>query len=175
MLRNWLVEHMIGGHMGIGNPSIDGLFMDDYWCSSLICDADPTVLGCPCDDPVQGATEIDENQQADMGLTDEDIRDITLAWNETMSAVERHLLRNDAYSWWLMKNQQNANAYPVLMSNDTCVEQLREACNASSPYQNAPYLFGLTINGTANSPQQLDQDVAFFFTVAGAIRVARLG
>lgn len=167
MLRNWLVQELIGGATGIGSPSVDGLFMDDYWCSNLICAADPTVAGCPCNDPVQGATEIDTNQQVDMGLSDEDIRDITLAWNETMSAVENHLLESGAYSWWLIANQANANAMPLMMSKETCIAQLQEACSPSSSWQREPQLFGLTINSTAHSPQQLEQDVGFFLLARG--------
>ena len=42
---------------------MDGLFLDDFWCSNAI--------NGTCTDPVQGATEIDANQQVDMGLSDE--------------------------------------------------------------------------------------------------------
>lgn len=170
MLREWLIQHHIGGPTGIGSPSIDGLFMDDFWCSTLICDAhNNTVASCPCNDPVQGATEVDKLQQQDMGLSDEDIRDITLAWNETMGAIERYLLDNKAYSWWLIENQENANAAPKLLDSDAtkCTQQLREACDASSSWQQNPQIFGLTINSTANRPQQLEQDVAFFLLARG--------
>lgn len=174
MLRDWLVEHHVGGPTGIGSPSIDGLFMDDYWCSTLICDAhNDTVAGCPCDDKVQGATEVNVWQQRDMGLSDEDIRDITLGWNETMTAIEKKLLDENAYSWWLMDHQANANAYPHLLNSNAtkCLKQLREACRwpwqSSSPWQQRPQLFGLTINGTEHAPQQLEQDVAFFLLARG--------
>lgn len=165
MLRQWLIKEHIGGHAGLGSSSIKGFFMDDYWCSNLLCSANPSVAGCPCRDPVQGPTEIDRNSQVDMGLSDEDIRDITLAWNETMTAVEKAVLEAEGYTWWLMAGQANANAMPSLLKHATCAAQLREACAESSEWQKYPKLFGLTVNGSA--PAQLEQDVAFFLLARG--------
>jgi hypothetical protein len=125
MLRDWLVAQHIGGPNGIGHPDIDGLFIDDFWCSNLICEADPSVASCPCNDPVQGPTEINRDAQLDMGLSDEDVRDLTLAWNETMGAVQESILAKGAYTWSLMFGQGNANAAPQTVDKVTCVEKLR--------------------------------------------------
>ncbi|CAE8624234.1 unnamed protein product [Polarella glacialis] len=167
MLRDWLIKEHIGGPAGLRNPSVHGFFMDDYWCSNLICAQDPSVAGCPCRDPVQGPTEVDKNNQADMGLSDEDVRDIALGWNETMAAVEKSILGAGAYTWWLMDGQTNANAGPTLLKRDTCASQLRGACTESSHWQRSPQLFGLTINSSAVAPAQLEQDVAFFQLARG--------
>ena len=35
-----------------GSPAVDGMFIDDYWCSNLICSEHPNTAGCPCSDPV---------------------------------------------------------------------------------------------------------------------------
>jgi len=168
MLRDWLINEHIGGSMGLMSSSIDGVFMDDFWCSDLICEADPATPSCPCNDPVQGPTEFDRNNQLDMGLSDEEVEEITLAWNETMSAVENAILERKAYTWWLMAGQENANAMPTLLSRETCASQLRDACSPESKWQLAPQLFGLTINNTIHRPAQLDQDVAFFLLARGA-------
>ncbi|GAB5362746.1 hypothetical protein AAMO2058_000824700 [Amorphochlora amoebiformis] len=45
MLRNWILNELVLGPTAIGDKNIDGLFMDDYWCSNLICEEDPTVHG----------------------------------------------------------------------------------------------------------------------------------
>eukprot|EP00466_Bigelowiella_natans_P011392 jgi/Bigna1/78316/fgenesh1_pg.54_\ len=93
MLRDWLLDEIISSDIsGLGNANIDGFFIDDYWCSNLICKSDPSVAGCPCNDPEQGPTEIDKYSQVDMGLSDEEIADITRAWNETMGAVQERIL-----------------------------------------------------------------------------------
>ena len=70
-----------------------------------------------------------------MGLSDEDIRALTLAWNETMGAVQRAILKAGGYTWSLMAGQQNANAAPERLSKHACVEQLRSACSPSSDWQ----------------------------------------
>jgi len=165
MLRDWLVNEFILGATGLGSPSIHGFFMDDYWCSNEICRASPATPGCPCGDPVQGPTEEDKNSQADMGLSDEDVKDITLAWNSTMTAVEEAILKHGGYTWWLMEGQVNANAMPVLLKSSTCTSQLRDACSAGSSWQTLPKLFGLTVNSSA--PVQLEQDMAFFLLARG--------
>lgn len=167
MLREWLVNEHFLGASGLGNPSISGFFVDDFWCSDLICKANPHVAACPCGDPVQGPTEIDRNSQADMGLTDEEIRDITLAWNETVSAMEEAILKKGGYTWWLMAGQSNAGASPDGLAKASCAAQLRAACKSDSEWQMLPKLFGLTINSTVTAPSQLEQDVAFFLLARG--------
>jgi hypothetical protein len=78
MLRNWLVKEHILGPKGLGDPAVDGTFIDDFWCSNQICKETPSIRGCPCNDPVQGPTEIDKYSQEDMALSDQEIKDITL-------------------------------------------------------------------------------------------------
>jgi hypothetical protein len=55
MLRQFLLDSVIGGPNGVDNPAIDGLFIDDFWCSNL--------MNGSCSDPVQGPSEIDKNSQ----------------------------------------------------------------------------------------------------------------
>eukprot|EP00471_Norrisiella_sphaerica_P000396 CAMPEP_0184488090 /NCGR_PEP_ID=MMETSP0113_2-20130426/10521_1 /TAXON_ID=91329 /ORGANISM="Norrisiella sphaerica, Strain BC52" /LENGTH=420 /DNA_ID=CAMNT_0026870567 /DNA_START=299 /DNA_END=1561 /DNA_ORIENTATION=- len=164
-LRQWIVDSLINGPAGLGDKNIDGFFIDDYWCSNLLCQRDPTIAGCPCDDPVQGPTEVEPHSQLDMGLSDEDVRDLTLAWNKTMEAAQRAILKSQGYTWSLIKNQENANASPEELKADSCFEQLREACNATSKWQNHPMLFGVQHNGS--NMTQFNQDLAFFLLARG--------
>ena len=56
-LREFLINELFLGKTGMGDDSITGFFVDDYWCSDLICqESGNTVAGCPCGDPVQGPT-----------------------------------------------------------------------------------------------------------------------
>uniref|UniRef100_A0A7S3LLT8 Uncharacterized protein n=2 Tax=Aplanochytrium stocchinoi TaxID=215587 RepID=A0A7S3LLT8_9STRA len=168
-LREWLLKEHILSETGLASDSIDGFFIDDYWCSDLICKTNSHIQGCPCHDPVQGPTEIDKNSQLDMGLSDEDIRDITLAWNETMGQVQRAILDANGYTWTLIEKQQNANAMPTLLMKGNCVEQLRAACLGGEDYKfwhENPRLVGLT-HSKEQKLTQLEQDVAFFLLVRG--------
>jgi hypothetical protein len=167
-VADWLIENHILSDTAIGSPSVDGMFMDDFWCSNLVCEeSNNEVSGCPCNDPVQGATEVDANQQKDMGLSDEDIRDLYYGWDETMQKVQQAILDNGAYTWSLIKGQDNANASPTMLSPDTCASALRSACDANSDWQQLTNLFGISYDGTTQTFPQLEQEVAFFLLARG--------
>ena len=172
MLRDWIVNEHIGGPAGLGDPAIDGFFIDDYWCSTKNCEENPSMRGlhksCPCHDPVQGATEIDSHQQKDMGLSDDEIKDITLAWNITMGAVQAKILKEKGYTWSLIPGQENADASPIMMKNSTCAAMLRAICTDGSVgrWQKYSTLFGLTTGPNQTLPQ-LEQDIAFFSIARG--------
>ena len=167
MLRDWIVNEHIGGPAGLGDPAIDGFFIDDFWCSDLICKENPHIC-THCTDPVQGPTEIDSHSQKDMGLTDEAIKDITLAWNITMGAVQAKILKEKGYTWSLIPGQENANASPIMMKNSTCAAMLRAICTdgKAGRWQKYSTLFGLTTGPNQTLPQ-LEQDIAFFSIARG--------
>jgi hypothetical protein len=174
MLRRWIVEELILGPTAVGHPAVNGLFLDDYWCSDLLCEASRNHSpGCPCNDPLQGPTEIDKYAHVDMDLSNEDIRDITLEWNKTMMEVQEALLNHEAYTWSLMFRQENANASPFLLKASECVRALKEACSQTSIWQRLPIIFGFTVNGTVFT--QLSQDLAFFLLVRGPFAYAGWG
>ena len=102
-----------------------------------------------------------------MGLTDEDVRDLTLGWNATMTAVQKAILAANGYTWSLMKGQENANAEPTLLNRTLCTSQLRAACQPSSFFQTEANLFGLTFNQSTLALLQLQQDIAFFLLARG--------
>jgi hypothetical protein len=175
MLREWILEELILGDTAVGHAAIDGLFLDDYWCSDLICDTLPQTDGCPCDDPVQGPTEIDVHSQIDMGLSDKDILEITIEWSKTMSAAQSAILKLGAYTWSLFPGQENANAMPTMLSSNAsdCIAALKEACMPNSTWQRLPLLFGFSVNGTVLT--QLEQDLAFFLLARGPYTYAGWG
>jgi hypothetical protein len=165
MLREWLVREHIGGAAGLSSPAVDGMFVDDFWCSDVLCAAEPGTAGCPCTDPVQGPTEVDRYFQYDSGLSDDAIALLTLEWNRTMSAFQASVLAAGAYTWSLIPGQENANASPDLLHASSCAAAARARCGAAAPTQSQSWLFGLTHNGSA--PAQVEQDVAFFLLARG--------
>ena len=70
-----------------------------------------------------------------MGLTDQEIKDITLGWFETMEAVGSAILAADGYTWSLMPGQTMANASPQKVSKATCAAALTAACKSDSSWQ----------------------------------------
>jgi len=190
-LRDFLVHEVILGALATnsdGSLIVDGLFLDDFWCSDLICnETNNQTAGCPCHDPVQGPTEIDRYAVADMKLADADVRDITVEYNKTMTAIHRALLNHKAYTWSLIPDQENANAMPVLLTQPQCAHLLREnACtnedgdgskDTAPLWQRLPLLFGFTVgsvNGTA-ALTQLEVDLAFFLLARGPFAFAGWG
>ena len=59
-----------------------------------------------------------------MGLSDQDIADITVGWLETMTAAQNYIVQQGGYTWSLIPGQSNANAMPQLLSKDTCALQM---------------------------------------------------
>jgi len=165
MLRDWIVNELIAGPTGTGAPEIDGLFIDDYWCSDMLCKEHPGTASCPCGDPVQGPTEINKYNQVDMGLSDDDVKEITMAWNVTMAAVQQKMLDTKAYTWSLIQGQENANAAPLKLDQQGCYSALTDATKADSDWQMFPQIFGFTVNGT--TLPQFKQDLAYFLIARG--------
>jgi hypothetical protein len=161
MLTNWLVNEYILGETGLGSPYVDGFFIDDFWCSNLINGSKN------CNDPVQGPSEIDKYNQGDMGLSDQDVADITWGWLANMEAVQRAILKAGGYTWSLMPRQDNANAMPILVNSTNCHTYMESACHKHNPYLNAPLLSGLSFNDTLQKFPFLEQQVASFLLMRG--------
>lgn len=109
-----------------------------------------------------------------MGLSDRYIKDLTLAWNATMGAVETMMLANKGYTWSLMDNENNANASPLmlkggkgLVAQAECVEQLTAACSKTSTFQTRSKLFGVAFNSSSLKLTHLEQDIAFSLLARG--------
>jgi len=150
----------------VDGPAVDGLFIDDFWCASLVNGSGA------CTDPVQGPTEIDAHAAADMGLDDAAIAALTAGWLETMTAAQAYIVAAGAYTWSLVPGQDNANAQPRLLgsSPEACSAFLAPACGGASvsPWEAAPLLMGLTTSGNASDPlPQAAQDVAAFLLARG--------
>eukprot|EP01061_Rhynchopus_euleeides_P026720 TRINITY_DN43531_c0_g1_i1.p1 TRINITY_DN43531_c0_g1~~TRINITY_DN43531_c0_g1_i1.p1 ORF type:complete len:453 (+),score=152.80 TRINITY_DN43531_c0_g1_i1:179-1360(+) len=159
MLRDFLINEVILGASSVGHPDIDGLFIDDFWCSSLVNGSHA------CTDPVQGPSEVDSHNQADMGLSDNDVRDITEAFYVTMTAAQEAILKAKAYTWSLFPGQQNANAMPELNSKAKCAANMRSWCG-SHPWEELPLMFGLNM-GTNHTLPSLEADLATFLLIRG--------
>ena len=157
MLRNFLIQETILSSSAVGHPDIDGLFIDDFWCSNL--------LNGSCTDPVQGPSEVDKYNQVDMGLSDQDVLDITNEYYITMTAAQEAILQAKAYTWSLFPGQQNANAAPVLNNEKNCQKQMEEWCD-THPWEELPFMFGLNMGSNHTLPS-LKADLATFLLARG--------
>eukprot|EP01048_Picozoa_sp_COSAG05_P012010 COSAG05_NODE_1174_length_5617_cov_33.367162_2_plen_384_part_00 len=126
MLQDWLVNEYILGPNAVGNVNITGVFIDDFWC-----------YGSSCTDPVAGASEIDKYQQVDMGLSDAEIKDISIGWRANMEAVHKALIKHKAFAWDLFPNQHDAGcgAGPEI-SKSSCHAILSHQCASAAEDDN---------------------------------------
>jgi hypothetical protein len=103
-----------------------------------------------------------------MGLTDEDIRDITVGWLQTMTAAQAALVGAGGYTWSLLPGQENANAQPLMLAKGApCSARVRAACGGA--WEPAPLVMGLTpgANLTADPLPLLQPELAAFLLMRG--------
>jgi hypothetical protein len=131
---------------------------DDFWCS--------TLLNGTCTDPAQGPTEMEIHAVADMGLSDEDVRDITLGWLAGMTAAQEAILARGKYTWSLIPGQDNADASPVVVTQTSCAARMAAACAPTNEYLSAPLLHGVAFNA-AGDLANVDADIAAFLLMRG--------
>lgn len=158
--REWLVNEFIMGPTAIGHPDIDFLFIDDFWCS--------LATNKTCSDPVAGPSEINAHSQADMGLSDTDLEDITNGWLQTMTAAQEAMVSANAFTWSLLPGQQNANASPHMIDAASCASQLRSSCSAATnPWTELPLVMGVSPGNSSNPLPMVEQEVAAFLLMRG--------
>lgn len=163
-LTQYIIDNVVFGPHALGSDLIDIVFIDDFWCSNLL-----NGTGA-CTDPVQGPTEVDPNSQADMGLSDEDVRALTEGWLAGFTAVQAAILAAGKYAWSLMPGQDNANAMPLVLPGDAagCAAAVRAGC--AGAFARAPLLAGLYYNASgppAGAWPHAAQDVAGFLLMRG--------
>ena len=163
-VRDFLVEVITGpAFLGAdGGNLVSGLFIDDFWCSDIV-----NGTGA-CTDPVQGPTEIDAHSQRDMGLSDEDVRDITVGWLDTMTRAQAAIVAAGGYTWSLIPGQDNANAQPLMLApGASACGAIRAACAPGALWQRAPLLLGLTPGNASRWLPRLEEEIAAFLLMRG--------
>lgn len=102
-----------------------------------------------------------------MGLSDADIRDLTVGWLETQTAAQATVLARGGYTWSLIPGQDNANASPLMLTPGNCAATVRRACAPTSPWLTAPLLLGLTPGTPAAPLPRLAAELAAFQLMRG--------
>jgi hypothetical protein len=166
-VRDFLVDLLLGpSFLGAGGAPaalISGLFLDDFWCSSLL-----NGTGA-CTDPAQGPTEVEAHSVADMGLSDADVADITQGKLATTTPVQASKVGAGGYPCSLLPGQDNANAQPLALAQGAgCSAFLRAACAPGALWQRAPLVLGLTPGSAATGPlPHLAPELAAFLLARG--------
>ena len=147
------------GPNGLANENVDGFYLDDHWT---------TYTGC-------GATEEDQNCNADMGLSPQDVADITGNWSTTSVAVLDVIKKDKGFALGgssLFKGT-GMRALTGKYGSDprkTCAEYTRESCSKNSTVYTSAYIFQYTKKELFVDPFPMPfpfQDLAQFLLVRG--------
>ena len=135
---------------GLNNPNIDGFFIDDHWrntssTNSKFCDSGP----------YGGITEEDRYCWKDIGLTQQDVTDITNGWQKSMNYAETTIIENNGFVWQFFRTSSSPN-------KTRCASFLRgEGMHLNSSVLMFEYM---TLNDTQS---QFEIDLAMFLLVRG--------
>jgi hypothetical protein len=144
MLRDFLVNEVIGGPTGIGHPAISGVNIDDFWRWN----GQPPGSG---PNPPNGPSEVAPEWQSDTGFTEADVEAMHVEWGRTMEAVQVELVKKKAFSaeWFNCPMTPNTSTYcwddallPPVNTDMTscnlecqkaqCVQHMRQYCRPSN-------------------------------------------
>mmetsp|Transcript_18552 Transcript_18552/g.44482 ORF Transcript_18552/g.44482 Transcript_18552/m.44482 type:complete len:396 (-) Transcript_18552:25-1212(-) len=165
-LREWLIESFVLGTEGLGDPSIDGVFLDDGWSNT----SQPAASWWPkegyCDaDVIGGPSEEYRNCTLDMGLKQQDTTDITAEWRKTTELVQQAIVERGGYNWQMLSTTSGA---PPRGDVDGCMAFFRSECGPDAPKarHNAAWMLEFT-NPKSLPLEAVTQDLASFLLVRG--------
>eukprot|EP00937_MAST-01D_sp_MAST-1D-sp2_P007094 g7094.t1 len=175
-LRKWLVDEFVLGAAALGSPDIDGFYFDDSWHTAPLQPPSKPWVSCE-QSPVGGATEEHPFCSQDMGLSAQDVRDITGNWTVTAAAAQRAVLDHGGFTWGASTLFVGTGARVAAADSsglgkvwrDTCAQDLRARCAPGSAWATGAFLHELT-RKTFVDPFPLpyvEQDVASFLLLRG--------
>jgi len=157
-LRDFLVNEVILGPTGLGNPNVSGFFLDDGWTnvSAPILPWEPKIGFCD-HSPIGGPTEEDFYCVEDMGLTQADTTAIFTGWKTTMQAVYDAIYANGGWAWQMFTESSTP-------SPSECTNYFR---NTALSLNTSAVMFEFT--NASHSPvlPAFSQDLATFLLIRG--------
>ena len=149
-MLEFLIYHYALNIEGGGSDLIDGLFFDDYW----------TILG---------PSEYEKHAVIDMGLTIEELRDISNAYYYIMRELKIAITKAGKFSWQQMFSIGGTCAHP-LVHNTSCSLDLRTYCAEDSTTQTRSVMYAFSPGGCGGDPskfENFDADLTNFLLVRG--------
>jgi len=161
-LGEWFITDYLFDPTGGANPKVSGFFFDDYWTEN-------------------GPSEYEQHAVEDMGLSKQDLVDLTRAYLSNMQEVYKVVLARQKFSWQQLWTGQGeggrASTCPgPLVSRKTCTSDIRSLCSSDSPSQSRFMMYAFTPGRCNMDPSHLPEfeaDLANFLLVRG--KYAALG
>jgi len=157
-LGQWFIDEYLFDPTGGANPKVSGFFFDDQWTEN-------------------GPTEYEAHCVEDMGLTKNELVDLTNAYWSNMDAVRKAVISRGKFSWQqLWTGQGNSNrdigdtCPSPFVKNTTCTADLRKLCMSTAPPQTRFMMYAFAPGGCRTDPSHLtefESDLANFLLVRG--------
>ena len=154
---DWYVNEYFFSETGAGNPLVAGFYTDDSWSSS-------------------GPTEMDANSVRDMGLSAQDVADVTAGYILAQAALYPEILKRGKFVWDQTLNHDpyaplNGDCPQPWVRKASCSADLRDLCVPMAAPQTRTLLYGFSPGScTGTDPRQLTEvetDVVNFLLVRG--------
>jgi len=160
---NWFINDYLFDQTGGGNPKVSGFFFDDQWT-------------------VDGPDECEQHASEDMGLSKQELIDITNAFWSNMAEIFKALISRGKFSWqqlWTGQTTNNiqdiaATCPGPLVSKTTCATDLRNLCKGTSTPQTRFMMYAFSPGHCGGDPSVLtdfEQDLANFLLIRGPYAV----
>lgn len=106
-----LDEVLFDRRYGLGNRNVDGVFIDDFWCSPT------TNTTRQCQSDGNGPSEIDKWFMHDANVSLAELDASTRGWLSLTTRAQQRIIDSGKYTWSLMMYQYNANAMPIVLES----------------------------------------------------------
>ena len=165
MLREWLVETVIGGPDAMGNENVSGLFLDDFWSNYPFLL--PWSNGDCSTGAHGGASEEHGGCDEDTGLGAADVQAIAAGWRATLQASFEKIVALGGYSWQMLQFPDGSSGSRTTprgagFFRSACVDE----ANATK-MQRDPLMLRFSDDGGGATAPQFEQDVAAFLLIRG--------
>jgi len=129
-----------------------------------------------------GPSEYEEHSVQDMGLSKEELVEITNAYWSNMAEVYQTVLARKKFSWQQLWTGQGSNSIRdvastcpgPLVKQASCAADLRKLCSSSSPSQQRFMMYAFTPGACNMDPsvlKEFKQDLANFLLIRGKYAV----
>ena len=160
VLRAYLLNEVVLGANGLGNPNISGFYFDDGWTDSPAPVAPWEPKEGYCDhSPVGGATEEDLYCTADAGLTQADTTALKREFDETMGLVFDAVIAAGGFAWQALAQTSLPAAADGVAACD--------AWFAAAPALSRCAYMHEVFNATARPLPAVNEDLAAFLIARG--------
>jgi hypothetical protein len=159
--QDWFIDSYMFNEVGMSDL-VSGFFWDDLWTATEIFSPD-----------------LWPNTTQDMGLTQDDLDQLTASYNLNMAALKARTLAEGKFSWQMLwsgpvdqPDNYGGTCPKPLVQEETCAINLRSLCREESPqYEDRALMYSFGPGGCSGAdPSQLpelDQDLANFLLVRG--------